>query len=375
MRYCAHAPLRERPVGDPAALAGLLRENSESITSEWAAKADRILRRCECATALPTLEQTCAAGVSAMAECAATLSIASVDAYLDQLTATRLDQACEVSDVVEEFLLLQEVALPYVQEVAEPSPDSWLPLAQQLAQCVRCVAGRLCSVFAIRQHDRLRDIATLEERHRVAREIHDSMTQSIYSIGLVGDAAARNIQRGHLDTAEAQLQEISDSVREVLGEMRIRIFDLHPPTLDLDGLPGALRGRLEAVESRAGLGTTVVVSGDVRPPLVVEEQLLWIAHEVLNNTLKHARAKKVEVTLDQQLEEVRLGIADDGVGFELRAARARGGRGLAGIEERGRRIGAELSVQSEAGQGTRVRVTVKLDRDSVDSAAPPKVLK
>lgn len=305
-----------------------------------------------------------------MAECTATMSIRSVDAYLDRLTATRLDQGFEFPDVIEEFLLLQEAVLPHIRERVAGGPDSWFPIARRLTDCVRCVSVRLCAKLAALEHDRLRGEARLEERHRVAREIHDSMTQSIYSIGLIGDAAARNIQAGRLETTEAQLRRISDSVRELLGEMRIRIFDLHPPALDGDGLPEALRSRLASVEARAGLDTAVIQSGDVRPPRAVEEQLLWIAHEVLNNTLKHARAKKVEITIDQQPDGVVLEVADDGVGFELPQARERGGRGLSGIEERARAIGAELSLHSEVGRGTRVRVAVRSERDVAGPAEP-----
>jgi signal transduction histidine kinase len=124
-------------------------------------------------------------------------------------------------------------------------------------------------------------------------------------------------------------------------------------------LIAALQARLAAVESRAHLQTEIRVEGERRIPLAVEEELFRIALEALNNVVKHANAQQVTINLRFEGEGVYLEIADDGVGFDPVASRRSGGRGLLGIEERAQRIQGSFAIESVAGEGTTLKVTVR----------------
>jgi signal transduction histidine kinase len=148
-------------------------------------------------------------------------------------------------------------------------------------------------------------------------------------------------------------------------DMRMLIFDLHPPVLKEAGLAAALQTRLAAVESRAGLQTRLHVQGEGRLPLALEEELFWIALEAFNNVVKHAQAGQVTVHLRWDEQQVCLRITDDGVGFDLAPALEGGGMGLRGIGERVARISGELVINTSPGHGTSLRVEaeVPLQRD------------
>jgi signal transduction histidine kinase len=139
--------------------------------------------------------------------------------------------------------------------------------------------------------------------------------------------------------------------------MRLLLYELHPATLATGDLPQALGLRLEAVERRAGMAAELSVDGPCDWPNSWEADLYGIATEALNNTLKHAQAKKVTVRLRGGPDWVELAVADDGQGFDPRRRKV-GGMGLRGMAERAARLGGQLAVDSAPGRGTTVRVTV-----------------
>jgi signal transduction histidine kinase len=227
---------------------------------------------------------------------------------------------------------------------------------------------RLVSLFAhqaaialesARLRKELEKVAVLEERQRLARDLHDSVTQSLYAVSLYSEAAARLLDSGDPEQASAHLREARATSVAALREMRLLLFELQPSVLEKEGFAAALQARLTAVEERVGLKTDFTVEGTLRPTPIVEEQLHRIAQEALNNALKHACADKVTVRLRQIVGEVSLTISDDGVGFDLEKARPGGGFGLRGMEERAATIGADLAILSEPGKGTTVHVFVR----------------
>jgi signal transduction histidine kinase len=136
---------------------------------------------------------------------------------------------------------------------------------------------------------------------------------------------------------------------------------LRPPLLEEEGLIAALQIRLEAVERRSGLATELKVAGDeelLLPPRI-EDGLYRIAQEALNNALKHAQARRITVCLSLFPRQVALEIADDGRGFDLDTVRERAGLGLRSIEERVAQLGACLTIDSQPGQGTKIKVEVQ----------------
>jgi signal transduction histidine kinase len=229
----------------------------------------------------------------------------------------------------------------------------------------------IMSVFATQaamaiEHARLQQqaeqLAVLEERQRLARELHDSVTQSLYSISLYADAATLALAAGKGEVAAGYLEELRETAQEGMRDMRLLIFQLHPPELETEGLVAVLQARLAAVEARAGLQVEFRVDGERRLPIAVEADLYWIAQDALNNVLKHAQAQHVGVHLHFTDATVSLEVNDDGVGFDLQKmqSEAHGGVGLRSIAERAARVGGGLTLESQPGAGTRLRVEVTL---------------
>jgi signal transduction histidine kinase len=202
--------------------------------------------------------------------------------------------------------------------------------------------------------------AALEERQRLARELHDSVTQSLYGITLYSQAALGHLMAENFEQVDKYLKEVAETSQEALAEMRLLIHQLRPPVLDKEGLLAALQTRLSAVEGRAGLKTSLKADLTTRLPFAMEEGLYHIAQEALNNSLKHSHARSVNVALHQKGPMVTLEIADDGVGFDVARAHQEGKMGLTDMNDHAAEIGGKLMVTSKPGQGTRIRVDVIL---------------
>jgi nitrate/nitrite-specific signal transduction histidine kinase len=210
-------------------------------------------------------------------------------------------------------------------------------------------------------YDQSRELAVLEERTRLARDLHDSATQSLYSLVLLTEGWRRLLNAGSGAQTEDYLRRIGEIAQQALREMRLLIHELRPPVLEQEGFVGAVRKRLDAVERRVGVEARLMMDDLVDLPRTIEEELYWIAQEALNNALKHASASKETVRICVEGEVLVLEIADDGQGFELQAAN-RGGMGLTSMAERARRMGGTLSIRTALGQGTTVKVSVPLRR-------------
>ncbi|MGD8623363.1 MAG: GAF domain-containing protein [Anaerolineae bacterium] len=208
-------------------------------------------------------------------------------------------------------------------------------------------------------YEQAQQLAVIKERNRLARDLHDSVTQALYGINLYSEAAVRQLQIGDGDMATAHLDDIRITAQESLREMRLLIFELRLPMLKSEGLAATIQARLDAVEGRVGMETKLTVEGEGRLSPNVEEGLYRIAQEALNNVLKHAQANQVSVRLYFNSRLVKLEVADDGVGFEPTAAREHGGFGLDNMEERAKRLGGTLTVESRSGKGTLLRVEVE----------------
>lgn len=213
--------------------------------------------------------------------------------------------------------------------------------------------------------------AALEERQRLARDLHDSVTQSLYGITMYGHAAAAALRTGRQAEVESYLQDLQSTAQEAMRDMRLLLFRLHPPIVEEEGLVPAIQARLAAVEARCGLQTEIRVEGEM-PSLQrqIEEELYWIVQEALTNVLKHARAELVTVTLSRVSESLCIQVSDNGCGFDPASAAHGGGVGLSSVSERAARIHGVLTIQSAAEVGTRLSVEVALaDLPSVDARA------
>jgi signal transduction histidine kinase len=202
------------------------------------------------------------------------------------------------------------------------------------------------------------ELAIARERNRMARELHDSVAQTLYGLTLQAEAASRKLSAGQTDDATNYLREMRDSAQQTLQETRLLIFDLRPPILQNEGLVTALRARLESVESRSGFKTQINLQEVGELPGGIESGLYGIANEILNNVLKHAHATVIKVSLEKEAGNIVLEIGDNGVGFDLASAEAHGGLGLKNMKERAEQIGGVLQINSHAGKGTQVTVEV-----------------
>lgn len=209
-----------------------------------------------------------------------------------------------------------------------------------------------------RLYEQAQQLAVMKERNRLARDLHDSVTQALYGVTLYSEAASRQLLSGDTELVADHLCEIRNTAQESLREMRLLIFELRLPMLKSEGLAAALQARLEAVEARVGLETDFRTEGEGHLSPDVEEGLYRIAQEALNNALRHAHARSVSVSLHLNNQTVALEVADDGIGFDPPAAQEQGGFGLRGMEERAARLGGTLRVESRPGEGSKITVEV-----------------
>ncbi len=208
----------------------------------------------------------------------------------------------------------------------------------------------------------LRDLAErtkmLEDRQALARDLHDSVTQMLYALTALTEAAQTQLETGAVEAVGPTLTRIGDTARQALKEMRLFIHQLRPSALAAEGLVAALHMRLAAVEGRSGIRTHLLADENLRLPPAIEDELYPIALEALNNVLWHAQASTVTVTLRRDAERIDLEIADDGGGFDPAAARS-GGRGLINMRQRAESLGGVFTISSSPGAGTRVEVRIE----------------
>lgn len=208
-----------------------------------------------------------------------------------------------------------------------------------------------------RLYERNRELAILEERNRLARELHDSVIQLLYSQSLLTEGWRQLAQTGEIQI-DHYLNRHSEITQQALKEMRLLVHELRPPVLESEGLLGALRLRLDAVENRAGIKAHLIVNDLIELPRQIEEGLYRIALEALNNALKHAEAKTVTVNVGTLDNQVVLEVSDDGKGFVLEEAIHSGGMGLSSMTERATKMGGSLNIETHLGVGTIIKTRV-----------------
>ncbi|NJN94948.1 MAG: tetratricopeptide repeat protein [Anaerolineales bacterium] len=210
-----------------------------------------------------------------------------------------------------------------------------------------------------RLYQQAQTAAALEERNRLARDLHDSVTQSLYSLTLLAEGWRRLAQRGRLTDLDSVLTELGEIAQQSLKEMRLLIYELRPPVLEQAGLLGALHQRLGAVERRAGIEARLIAEELINLPPQLEKGLYRITQEALNNALKHARATTVTVFVRARGEWIEIEVDDNGCGFEPERLNGQSGLGLVSMRERAEQLGGELIIESKPGMGTTVKVKVK----------------
>jgi signal transduction histidine kinase len=209
-----------------------------------------------------------------------------------------------------------------------------------------------------RLYERSRELTIAEERSRLAHELHDAVSQKLFSLRLTAQAAAALIDRDPV-RAKGELQQVATLAGEAVDELRAAVVELRPAALDEDGLVATLRTQIQVLDRAHTARVTFAGRGIRALPASQEEALLRVAQEALHNALRHSGAGRVEVTLEKCGPGAVLRVTDDGSGFDPTAIR-RAGRhlGLVSMRDRAGGVGGTLTVESAPGKGTTIEMEV-----------------
>ncbi|MFD5574944.1 GAF domain-containing sensor histidine kinase [Streptomyces cadmiisoli] len=209
-----------------------------------------------------------------------------------------------------------------------------------------------------RLYERSRELTIAEERSRLAHELHDAVSQKLFSLRLTAQAAAALVDRDPA-RAKGELQQVAVLAAEAADELRAAVVELRPAALDEDGLVATLRTQIQVLDRAHSARVTFTGRGVRALPAAQEEAVLRVAQEALHNALRHSGADRVDVTLIRRGNGAVLRVADDGGGFEPGTVR-RAGRhlGLVSMRDRANGVGGSLTVESAPGKGTTIEMEV-----------------
>ncbi|MCS6880680.1 MAG: sensor histidine kinase [Oscillochloridaceae bacterium] len=240
-------------------------------------------------------------------------------------------------------------------------------MADQLSESLRSL--RLLADRNAQLAEQAAQLAALDERNRLARELHDSVSQELFSLTMLAAAARRTLQT-RPDLTFDRLVEIEESARRALEETRSLIFALRPAALDGRGLAPALRDLVPALRERQGLYVTLRITGERPLPLEHEQALFRIVQEALANVARHSGVREAEVVLHYNDDVVTLEVRDEGRGFDPDAARNPRAIGLHSMTERAEALGGRIAIRSAPNQGTTIAVTLPARREGFRDGAP-----
>ncbi|MFJ4868019.1 GAF domain-containing sensor histidine kinase [Streptomyces sp. NPDC088757] len=209
-----------------------------------------------------------------------------------------------------------------------------------------------------RLYERSRELTIVEERSRLAHELHDAVSQKLFSLRLTAQAAAALVDRDPA-RAKGELQQVAALAAEAADELRAAVVELRPAALDEDGLVHTLRTQIQVLDRAHSARVTFESPGTRALPAAQEEAVLRVAQEALHNALRHADAERVRVSLTRSGQGARLTVTDDGKGFDPRTVRSAGRHlGLVSMRDRAGGVGGRLTVTSAPGGGTTIEMEV-----------------
>ena len=235
--------------------------------------------------------------------------------------------------------------------LSSSEPNYYTPRHASLALAIANQAA--VALENARLYEQAQELAALEERQRLARELHDSVSQALYGITLGTHTARTLLERDPSRVAEP-LDYVLSQAEAALTEMRALIFELRPESLETEGLVAALSRQAAALHARHEIEVLTEFCDEPDLPLKVKEELYRVAQEALHNTAKHARANNVNLRMHVGTEGVLLEVCDNGVGFDTTHSFP-GHLGLHSMRERIARLGGTLQIESTPGQGTCIR--------------------
>lgn len=244
--------------------------------------------------------------------------------------------------------------------IQHSGPNYYTPADAELA--VAFANQMAVAIENARLYEKAQDLAVLQERQRLARDLHDSVSQALYGIALGTRTAQTMVSRANDGlNLQAALREPLDYVLSMaeagLAEMRALIFELRPESLATEGLVAALGKQTAALQARHHIQVTTTFCEEPAVPLEIKEAIYRMAQEAMHNVVKHAQASQVTVTLTCQGRLLRLEVIDNGVGFDVQADFP-GHLGLRSMRERVQRLRGRLIIDSRTGEGTRLVATI-----------------
>ena len=215
------------------------------------------------------------------------------------------------------------------------------------------------AVATAQRTERARELSVAAERNRLARDLHDSVTQTVFSLSLAAESAAA-VQGSDPAKLADQLDRVRLLAGTALTELRSLVETLRPPDVDAEGLAAALRKRVALLRRVHDVPIDLSVRGAARRPgATIEREALRVANEALANALQHAGASRIAIALAVDAAGLRLTVTDDGAGFDLpEVLRSSRRLGLTSMRERGQALGGNLRVDTAPGAGTTVTLEV-----------------
>ncbi|MFC3747942.1 histidine kinase [Paenibacillus sp. GCM10012306] len=198
--------------------------------------------------------------------------------------------------------------------------------------------------------------AIIEERQRLARELHDAVSQQLFAISMTATAVGRTLEKD-FDKAQRQIALIEEMSAVAQSEMRALLLHLRPVYLEGKGLEQGLRELVRELQEKMPIEIVFEMDPDVHLMKGIENHLFRIVQEAISNTLRHAKASKMEIRLHRRGDTVRLTLRDDGVGFELDENKQTS-YGLSNMQERIIETGGSIQFITAPGKGTRIEITV-----------------
>jgi signal transduction histidine kinase len=209
-----------------------------------------------------------------------------------------------------------------------------------------------------RLYERSRELTIVGERARLAHELHDAVSQKLFSLRLTAQAATALVDRDPA-RAKGELHQVALLAAEAADELRAAVIELRPAGLDEDGLVATLRTQVHVLDRAHSAHVTFEAAGARALPAAQEEALLRVAQESLHNALRHGEARRVDVTLARRGQGLLLRVTDDGRGFDPAAVRQAGRHlGLVSMRDRASAVGGRLTVESAPGKGTVIEMEV-----------------
>jgi PAS domain S-box-containing protein len=205
-------------------------------------------------------------------------------------------------------------------------------------------------------------LTAIEERQRLARDLHDSVNQSIHGMVLFSETLVATLDKNNMDRARQIAERLQESARQALKETRLMLYEMQPSDLERsENLIRDLEIRLQTVERHAGVKAHIVLEGSMENcPQEWHENLFWITIEALNNAMKHAQARNIQILVHCFPQHMKLEVTDDGKGFDPDKPRS-GGLGLHNMHERAHLLGGELTIISTPGKGSRVCFNTEIE--------------